>query len=285
MLIYQFILMTIHDIEEVKNPTGTTFKPIKEKQNIYVPDIVNQNISRRNGMIYVMAGSGGSGKTNLLLNMFKSKTCYRNIFNTIYYFCPSASFASLKNHPFEKHPRVYHELDVPILEEIYNELVSKRVDDEPKVEKKKRKDQRAQGLSKYNDDISSESENDEEKEREIEYSCIIIDDFADSLKDKHIQRQLNKMLIKSRHLCCSFIFTLQTYLYFPRSLRKQITYITMFKPKNVEEFNSIARELLNYNKDDALLLYNYVFDAPYTHLDMDTSNSILYKNFNELVIK
>ena len=55
--------MTIHDIEEVKNPTGTLFKPIKEKQNIYVPDIVNQNISRRNGMIYVMAGSGGSGKT------------------------------------------------------------------------------------------------------------------------------------------------------------------------------------------------------------------------------
>jgi hypothetical protein len=275
--------MTIHDIEEVKNPTGTVFKPIKEKQNIYVPDIVNQNISRRNGMIYVMTGSGGSGKTNLLLNMFKNKNCYRNIFNTIYYFCPSASFASLKNHPFEKHPRVYHELDVPILEEIYNELVSKRVDDEPKVEKKKKKDQRAQGLSKYNDVETSDDES--EEEREIEYSCIIIDDFADSLKNKDIQRQLNKMLIKARHLCCSFIFTLQTYLYFPRSLRKQITYITLFKTRNVEEFNSIARELLNYNKDDALLLYNYVFDAPYNHLDIDTSNSVLYKNFNELVIK
>jgi hypothetical protein len=165
---------------------------------------------------------------------------------------------------------------VPILEEIYNELVSKRVDEEPKVEKKKRKE-------KYDDVETSDDESEEEKE--VEYSVLILDDWADSLKDKHIQRQLNKMLIKARHLCCSFIFTLQTYLYFPRSLRKQITYITMFRPKNVEEFNSIARELLNYNKDDALLLYNYVFDAPYTHLDMDTSNSILYKNFNELVIK
>ena len=114
---------------------------------------------------------------------------------------------------------------------------------------------------------------------------IIIDDFADSLKDKHIQRQLNKMLIKARHLCCSFIFTLQTYLYFPKSLRKQITYITMFKPKNIEEFNSIVRELLNYNKDDALLLFNYVFNEPYAHLDMDTVENRLYKNFNELVIK
>jgi len=269
--------MTINDIEEVKNPTGTVFKPIKERQDIYVPGILNQNISRRNGMIYVMTGSGGSGKTNLLLNMFKSKSCYRNIFNNIYYFCPSASFASLKNHPFEKHDKVYHELTVSLLEEIYNELVSKRIDDnESKVEKKKRKE-------KYGDDESSGEES--EEEQEIEYSCIIIDDFADSLKDKHIQRQLNKMLIKARHLCCSFIFTLQTYLYFPRSLRKQITYITMFRPKNVEEFNSIARELLNYNKDDALLLYNYVFDAPYTHLDMDTVENKLYKNFNELVIK
>ena len=276
--------MTIHDIEEVKNPTGTVFKPIKEKQNIYVPDIVNQNISRRNGMIYVMAGSGGSGKTNLLLNMFKSKSCYRNIFNNIYYFCPAASFASLKNHPFEKHDKVYHELTVSLLEEIYNELVSKRIDDnESKVEKKKRKEKYARALGLSGDDDDDDEESEEEKE--VEYSCIIIDDFADSLKDKHIQRQLNKMLIKARHLCCSFIFTLQTYLYFPKSLRKQITYITMFKPKNIEEFNSIVRELLNYNKDDALLLFNYVFNEPYAHLDMDTVENRLYKNFNELVIK
>jgi hypothetical protein len=257
--------MTINEIEEIKNPTTTTFKAIKEKQNIYVPDIVNQNISRRNGMIYVMAGSGGSGKTNLLLNLFKSKNCYRNIFHNIYYFCPSASMASLKNHPFENHSRVYHELDVPILEEIYGELVSKKVDDKP-VEKKKK--------SKYEDDEVSESD---EEEKEIEYSCVILDDFASDLKNKDIQKQLNKMLIKARHLCCSFIFTLQTYLYFPKSLRKQITYISLWKTRNVEEFNSIARELLNLNKDDALVLY--------THLDIDTSENRLYKNFNELLIK
>jgi len=276
--------MTIHDIEEVKNPTGTIFKPIKEKQNIYVPDIVNQNISRRNGMIYVMAGSGGSGKTNLLLNLFKSKNCYRNIFHNIYYFCPSSSFASLKNHPFEKHDKVFHELDVPALEQIYNELVSKRVDDkESKVEKKKRKEKYARALGLSGDEMSSESESDEEKE--IEYSCVIVDDFASILKNDDIQKQLNKMLMTARHLCCSFIFTLQTYLYFPKSLRKQITYISLWKTRNVEEFNSIARELLNLNKDDALLLYNYVFNEPYTHLDIDTSLNKLYKNFNELLIK
>jgi len=92
------------------------------------------------------------------------------------------------------------------------------------------------------------------------------------------------MLIKARHICCAFIFTLQTYYYFPKNLRKQITYLTMFKSKNIEEFNSIAKELFNMNKDDALQLFNYVFNEPYTHLDVDLVNNIYYKNFNKLII-
>ena len=47
--------MPIKDIVEVKNPNATSFRPIKEKQDIFIPDIVNLNISRRNGMIYARA--------------------------------------------------------------------------------------------------------------------------------------------------------------------------------------------------------------------------------------
>ena len=77
--------MTIKEIIEVNNPNESKFKVMKEKQDIYVPDINNLNISRRNGMVYVLAGSGGSGKTNLLLNLFKNKDCYRNKFHNLYY--------------------------------------------------------------------------------------------------------------------------------------------------------------------------------------------------------
>ena len=93
------------------------------------------------------------------------------------------------------------------------------------------------------------------------------------------------MIIKARHLCCSFIFTLQSYYYFPKMLRKQITYITIFKSKNVEEWNSIAKELLNMNKEDALTVYNYVFDVPYSHIDIDLVTNTYYKNFNVLLLK
>ena len=239
--------MTITSINEIQNKSLPKQEPILEKMNILITKIKVNNIHNRNGFIYVLSGSGGSGKTNLLLNFFKSKLMYRNIFDNIYYFCPIASYASIEKHPFEKHDKIYHELSVNELENIYQELVETK------------KDSKA-----------------------IEYSCIIIDDFADALKDKDIIIQLNKMIIKARHLGCAFIFTLQSYYYFPKQIRKQITNISIFKPKNFSEWESLSKELFNLNKDDSIKLYDFVFDRPYTHLDVDTVNNIYCKNFNLL---
>ena len=161
-----------------------------------------------------------------------------------------SSFLSVEKHPFSDHSRVYHELSVELLESIYKELCAKKESDD-----------------------------------EQEYSCIIIDDMASSLKENDIQKQLNKMLIKARHISCAFVFTLQSFYYFPKILRKQITNITIFKCKNIEEWNSISKELLNMNKEDALMLYNYIYDEPYTHLDIDTVDNKVFKDFNLLDIK
>jgi hypothetical protein len=219
---------------------------IKERMDIYIPKI-QEGISRRNGMIYCLVGSGGSGKTSLLLNMFKSTKFYRSKFHSIFYICPDASFSSIEKHPFSDHDKVFHDLTVELLEEIYKQL----------------------------NEIKETSE-------EIEYSCVIIDDFANVLKDNDIQIALNKMLIKSRHLQCSFIFSIQSYYYFPKMLRKQITYITLFKPNNEEEYQAVTKELLHMNKDDSLILYEYVYNEPYAHLDIDVREDIIYKNFNKL---
>ena len=265
--------MTITSIELIPNPHLKKMKPIKEKQDIYIPNIINPNISRRNGMVYVLTGSGGSGKSSLMLNMFKDKNMYKKKFDNIYYFTPSSSFNSVDKHPFEKHDKVYHDLTVDTLQSIYQELVDSK---EEATEKKEKKE------NPY--DTEEEVSSDEEQ-KEIEYSCIILDDFADALSNPLIQKYLNKFIIKLRHLCCSLIITLQSYYYFPKILRKQINYITMFKTKNTEEFNSIAGELLNMNKNDALILFNYVFDKTYTHLDIDLVTHTYYKNFNLLEIK
>jgi hypothetical protein len=244
--------MTITSIDEIENKNIPTLQPIKEIMDINVPSIP-EGVSRRNGMIYILTGSGGSGKTSLLLSMFKSKDLYRNKFNNIYYICPESSFLSVAKHPFIDHDKVIHELNDNVLYGIYDELM------ELKEERSRKK-------------------------KKPHYNLIILDDFADTLKLKNIQIALNKMLIKARHLNCGFIFTLQSYFYFPKMVRKQITFATIFRPKNIAEFETLARELFNMKSDDALKLFNYVFNEPYSHLDVDTVTSTYYKNFNKLVI-
>jgi len=94
---------------------------IKEKMDINIANI-NENIPHRNGFIYAMCGSGGSGKSSLLLSMFKSTKFYKKKFDNIYLFTPRSSFLSAEKHPFENHEKVFHDLSIPTLNVIYNEL-------------------------------------------------------------------------------------------------------------------------------------------------------------------
>ena len=215
---------------------------------------INPNIANRNGFIYALIGSPGSRKSSLLLSLFRSKNYYKNKFNHIYLITPESSFLSVKDHPFKDHSKVYHELTSQVLENIYNELV----------------------------EIKKECLDDG---YEIEHSCVIIDDFGSELKDNELIRALKQLLIKSRHIGCSFIFTLQCYNLFPLVLRKLLTNISLFKPKNKIELESVRRELINMNDQDTIELMAFVFDKEYNHLDIDTNTNILRKNFNQLIIK
>ena len=159
-------------ISEIKNVAIKDTKPVKEKMDKYIPDIV-EGVSRRNGMIYLLVGSGGSGKTSLLLNQFRRGGAYHKKFHHLYLFTPAISFASVQNHPFEKHDKVHHELTRDTLEELYAELKDRK------------------------------EEHDDEDE--MEYNCVIIDDMASTLKEKDVQKLLNTMLIKARHLNTCFI--------------------------------------------------------------------------------
>jgi len=239
------------DIKEIDS--GLKIKSgIKEKMDINIINI-NENIPHRNGFIYAMTGSGGSGKSSLLLSMFKSTLFYRKKFDNIYLFTPRSSFLSVEKHPFENHEKVFHELEIPTLARIYDEL-------------------------------NELKENSISEGVPIENSIIIIDDFANALKENDLALYLNKMIIKARHLAVCFIFTLQSYYLLPLVIRKQITNTTIFKPKNKKEWESIAEELLSLDKDDTLQMYKYIYDAPYTHLDVDTLDGTIYKNFNKLLI-
>jgi thymidine kinase len=238
------------EIHEVTNDNIPKTKPVKETMDTYVPDIV-EGVSRRNGSISLYIGSGGSGKTSHLLGQMK--TVYKKKFHHIYYFCPSASFLSVEKHPFEKHDKVFHELTIDALDSLREELTK----------------------------IKEEQEEDYMPE----YSLVIIDDMANHLKEKTIVAKLNSMLIKARHLNCSFLFSVQSYLYFAKIFRKQLTWVSIFSGvRNKEEWNTITKELLKMSEQDAKQLYDYVFDKPYEHMDIDLFENKFYKNGNYLAL-
>ena len=264
--------MTIVDIEETKNPFDVALKPIKEKMDKFIPDIKNKNIPSLNGMIVAMVGAGGSGKTSLMLNMFIDNNCYKGKFHNIFYICPEGSFLSVVKHPFQNHNKVFHVLTVGLLEEIFETLKAlknKSCNNEKKVKTK--------GVFA---DIEDNSEDEEDKY--ISYNCVIIDDFADALKDPGIEAQLSKMLVKSRHYCCSYVFTLQSYLYFPKTLRKQITNLILFQPNNEEEWQSVVKELIKMKPEDERILHEYCFNKEYNHFHINKRTNEYYKNFNKL---
>jgi hypothetical protein len=71
----------------------------------------------------------------------------------------------------------------------------------------------------------------------------------------------------------------------PLVLRKLLTHATISKPQNQIEFESIRTELLSMKRDDALELFNYLFDKPYQHLTIDTRTNELRKNFKLIDIE
>ena len=82
---------------------------------------------------------------------------------------------SVQKHSFENHSNVYHELGVETLESIYEELL-------------------------YFKELAIEND------APMEHSLIIIDDFANDLKDKELCQKINKAIVKTRHLCCAWLF-------------------------------------------------------------------------------
>jgi len=243
--------MTITNISEVKNDDLPNVKPVKENMNIFIEGIP-EGIAKRNGAIYLICGPPGSGKSSFMLSLFRSKQLYRNKFHHIHYFVPMASHLSVKNSPFEKHDKIYHQLTADAIYGITSEL--------------------------------EELKEEHEEEDEYELSCLVIDDFASELKNKDIEKALTNLLIRTRHLNCMVIITAQNYNMIPMKLRKMVTFASIWKPRTKAEWESITKELLKYEKEDAQKIYEYVYNEPYTHLDIDSFEDKFYKNGNPLTI-
>ena len=191
-----------------------------------------------------ISGSAGSGKTSLMLNLLTDKHAYRKAFQSVHVVMPPHSIASLKNNIFKRHDKVYDELDWDTLEKI-SERVKKDAEDD------------------YN-------------------SLLILDDVTTSLKNLDVQRQLSDLIKNRRHYHLTIWLLVQTYNAIPLNVRKTISHLVLFRPRNQSEFRNVSEELLFYDRQDAEILKQYVYDSAYNFLFADVDKGLVYKNFDML---
>jgi hypothetical protein len=203
---------------------------------------------------WLCSGKAGSGKTSLVMSLLCGKgeaRVYRKVFDHVYIIVPRASLSSLKKDAFVDHnqSRIYHELSGDILHEI------------------------KESCKKLRDSFPDSK------------CLILIDDMAVYLKEKTVQKALADIICNRRHYGISLFLCVQSYMFVPLTLRKQLTHISMWKPTNKREFQSVFEELVYLDKDSADKLAKFVFREPYDHLFLDVNRSHFARNFNTLTLE
>ena len=158
---------------------------------------------------WVFSGKPSSGKTSLALSLLTSrgrKKQYRGVFHNVYVIMPKSSLNSLERNPFKDHDeeKMFHELTEEVLENIINQLQENAYYDEN--------------------------------------SLIICDDYASSLKNPQLLGLLNGICHNRRHYRVSLWFLVQGIRFLPRSFRRLITHVTLWKFNHEDEMKQIKEE-------------------------------------------
>jgi len=226
-------------------------QPVYEKFGVFINSI-NPNLPNRNGAVYLILGGPGSGKTSMLLSLFRDTNLLKQKFDEIHYIVPESSFSSVKNHPFKDHDKIHHELSSDLLNEIYEDCIDRK--DEAIANK-----------------------------QSLEHTCLILDDYGSQLKDPDIVYTLKRIMSRSRHCGLYIIMICQTYKMIPIELRRIITNISVYRP-SIEEWSLLCADVILLKKIVCDQIYQYVYDKPFNHFDIDLKLGVLRKNFNLLQI-
>jgi DNA replication protein DnaC len=174
----------------------------------------------------LLCGVPGSGKTNLLYQMMKSKHILNKVYDKIYLFQPPESRVSMKDKLFDQLPD----------DQKFDELTF-------------------ENLSTVNAQLNDE-----------ENSCILFDDMGSHLKDVEIKKLLKEIIMNRRHKHVSIFFLVQTYFSIEKDMRRLFSNLFIFRVNKstmenifeevVEEHKKRADEIIKvvYNKP-----YQYLF--------------------------
>jgi len=105
-----------------------------------------------------------------------------------------------------------------------------------------------------------------------------------SLKNNEIKKKMRELIYNRRHLKCSIMILLQSYLSLEKEIRKLFNNVIMFKPSKVE-FENLFNELFETKKEYASDIMEISYDGPHNYLMLNVDSQKMYKGFDEIIIK
>jgi hypothetical protein len=193
----------------------------------------------------LILGRAGSGKTALMTQLVGQTM--RECFEWVYLIIPPSSLEDIEEHDniFNELPeeQKYPDLTPEVLEEIYHQCIANK------------------SLG--------------------EHSLVIVDDFQYKLKDKPIEKALQKFVISMRHVFGSVIILQQNYKSLTKKTRSNASsIITFFSSKN--EMEDLFDETFKRSKQDYLDLMRCAFKKDYDWIAISTRSNKAYAKFDAI---
>jgi hypothetical protein len=193
------------------------------------------------------SGGCGSGKTTFVIQMIRG--VFKNCFEEIILIIPENSFDSFSEKDklyFRKYlpeENIIHEFDTEVLNEVYSKL----------------------------EENSSNKNN----------TLVIIDDWADRLKDKAIEKILSKIFLKNRHLRTSVMILTQNYFMIPKKIREISNNLIMFNTNKSQNEKMFEEQFdLKHKQFDELM---ELLPTTHDYLLLNLKYKKIYHNWNEIV--
>ena len=203
-----------------------------------------------NSCIYIINGRRGSGKSTLLLNILNSKLGFKKRFDNIYFVSPTArtdkKFSKLVKE-LDEDGKFHEQLSEDLIENILTEM-------------------------KQDNDVN------DKKHKHL----LILDDCVLDIPTRK-QSIFNKMIITSRHLCCSVLIVSQKYNALPTIIRANADLISFFPSLNSHETRTLQEDI-NIDKDLFYELYDKCVEGKndFLHINLLANPPVFYKSFEKI---
>ena len=231
-------------------------KPNLKKVKMLVDDVIDPKLLKypmveelfSRTSFNIICGKPGAGKTSIITNFVK--TIFKKAFEHILVFMPEGSRRSIENDIYGK--------QLPP-GDLYDALTADNLEDV---------------IEKLNES-SEEGEN----------TLLLIDDFQSALKDPDIQKRLQTIVTRMRHLRCSIFILQQNFQKLPKFLRELVTNVITFNIGK-SQLNKLFEETVQLDKEKFQNLIDLAFKEKNDYIIINVNgNRNIYKGFDRIVFE